>query len=134
MVQLSFTMLTLSVISMLALILGGRSLRRAVGRRRRTDARIGVRMALGASSGAVRWMVATRGLVVVAIGVVSPGLGVARHRHARSPLLFGIEAGDPAVFVTMPLALLGIGLIAGYLPALRASRVNQFRRSVGNDS
>ena len=40
------------------------------------------------------------------------------------PLLFGVEAGDLTVFATMSIALLGIGLLAGYLPARRASRVN----------
>jgi len=125
MVQLSFTMLTLGVISTLALILGAVGLYGVlsvvVAERTRE---IGVRMALGASGGAVRWMVAVRGLVVVAIGVVV-GLGVAAaSTRALRPLLFGIEAGDPMVFITMPLALMVVGLIAGYLPALRASRVN----------
>jgi len=125
MVQLSFTMLTLGVISTLALILGAVGLYGVlsvvVAERTRE---IGVRMALGASGGAVRWMVAVRGLVVVAIGL-AVGLGVAAaSTRALRPLLFGIEAGDPMVFITMPLALMVVGLIAGYLPALRASRVN----------
>jgi len=125
MVQLSFTMLTLGVISTLALILGAVGLYGVlsvvVAERTRE---IGVRMALGASGGAVRRMIATRGLVVVTIGVVV-GLGVAAaSTRALRPLLFGIEAGDPTVFITMPMALLVVGLIAGYLPALRASRVN----------
>jgi len=113
------------VISTLALILGAVGLYGVlsvvVAERTRE---IGVRMALGASGGAVRRMIATRGLVVVAIGVVV-GLGVAAaSTRALRPLLFGIEAGDPTVFITMPMALLVVGLIAGYLPALRASRVN----------
>ena len=125
MVQLSFTMLTLSVISVLALILGAIGLYGVlsvvVAERTRE---IGVRMALGASASAVRRMVATRGLVVVAIGVVV-GLGVAAaSTRVMKPLLFGVESSDLAVFATMSIALLGIGLIAGYLPARRASRVN----------
>ena len=125
MVQLSFTMLTLGVISVLALILGAIGLYGVlsvvVAERTRE---IGVRMALGATAGSVRRMVATRGLVVVAIGVVI-GLGVAAaSTRALRPLLFGIEAGDPTVFFTMPVALLAIGLLAAYLPARRASRVD----------
>jgi putative ABC transport system permease protein len=125
MVQLSFTMLTLGVISTLALLLGAIGLYGVlsvvVAERTRE---IGVRMALGATAGSVRRMVATRGVVVVAIGIAI-GLGVAAaSTGALRPLLFGIEAGDPTVFATMPAALLGIGLLAAYLPARRASRVD----------
>jgi len=125
MVQLSFTMLTLGVISMLALMLGAVGLYGVlsvvVAERTRE---IGVRMALGATAGTVRRMVATRGVVVVAIGIAI-GLGTAAaSTRALRPLLFGVEAGDPLVFVTMPAVLLAIGLLASYLPALRASRVD----------
>jgi len=125
MVQLSFTMLTLGVISTLALILGAVGLYGVlsvlVAERTRE---IGVRIALGATAGAVQRMVATRGMVVVAIGV-AVGLGVAAaSTRALRPLLFDIEPGDPLVFVTMPVVLLVIGLVASYLPALRASRVD----------
>ncbi|HEX5070971.1 MAG TPA: ADOP family duplicated permease [Vicinamibacterales bacterium] len=124
MVQLSFTMLTLGVISMLALLLGAIGLYGVlsvvVAERTRE---IGVRMALGASGGAVRRMIATRGLAVVGIGVVV-GLGVAAaSTRLLRPLLFGVEPGDPTVFAVMSVTLLGIGLLASYLPALRASRV-----------
>lgn len=125
MVQLSFTMLTLSVISALALLLGAIGLYGVlsvvVAERTRE---IGVRMALGATAASVRRLVATRGLAVVAIGVVI-GLGVAAaSTRALRPLLFGIESGDPTVFATMPGALLAVGLLAAYLPARRASRVD----------
>jgi len=125
MVQLSFTMLTLSVISALALILGAIGLYGvlSVGVAERTR-EIGVRMALGATAGAVRRMVATRGLAVVAVGVLI-GLGVAMlSTRALRPLLFGIDEGDPMVFASMPLPLLLVGLLACYLPARRASRVD----------
>jgi predicted permease len=125
MVQLSFTMLTLGVISVLALLLSAVGLYGVlsvvVAERTRE---IGVRIALGATAGAVRRMVATRGLVVVAIGV-AVGLGVAAlSTRALQPLLFGIEAGDLTVFVAMSLTLLAIGLLASFLPAYRASRVD----------
>jgi predicted permease len=125
MVQLSFTMLTLTVVAGLALLLGAVGLYGVlsvvVAERTRE---IGVRMALGATAGSVRGLIATRGLVVVVIGIAI-GLGVAAAgTRALSPLLFNIESADPGVFLTMPLALAGIGLAASYLPARRASRVN----------
>jgi predicted permease len=125
MVQLSFTMLTLTVIATLALILGAIGLYGVlsvvVAERTRE---IGVRMALGATAGAVRRLVATRGLIVVAVGV-AVGLGVAAaSTRALSTLLFGVEPSDPTVFITMPVVLVAIGLIASYLPARRASRID----------
>jgi predicted permease len=125
MVQLSFTMLTLSVIAALALILGAVGLYGVlsvvVAERTRE---IGVRMALGATPAGVQRLIATRGLFVVAIGI-GVGLAVAAgSTRVLGPLLFGVEAADPAVFVTMPVALVAVGLFASYLPARRASRID----------
>ena len=125
MVQLSFTMLTLTVISALALLLGAVGLYGVlsciVAERTRE---IGVRMALGASAGSVRSMITSRGLIVVGIGVLV-GLGVAAaSTRVLGPLLFQTPAGDPIAFATMAVVLLGIGLLASYVPARRASRVD----------
>jgi len=124
MVQLSFTMLTLGVISMLALMLGAIGLYGVlscvVAERTRE---IGVRMALGATASAVRRMIATRGLLVVAIGVAIGIATAAASTRALRPLLFGVETADPMVFATMSVVLLAVGLLASYLPARRASRV-----------
>jgi ABC-type antimicrobial peptide transport system permease subunit len=125
MVQLSFTMLTLTVISALALLLGAVGLYGVlsciVAERTRE---IGVRMALGASTSSVRGMITTRGLIVVGIGVLV-GLGVAAaSTRLLGPLLFQTPAGDPVAFATMAVVLLAIGLLATYLPARRASRVD----------
>jgi predicted permease len=125
MVQLSFTMLTLGVVSVLALILGAIGLygvlSYVVAERTRE---IGVRMALGATSAAVRRQVVSQGLRVVLVGVaIGVGVGLATTRLMRA-LLFEVSAADPSVFAAMSAAMLGVGILASYMPARRASSVN----------
>jgi ABC-type antimicrobial peptide transport system permease subunit len=125
MVQLSFTMLTLGIVSALALILGAVGLygvlSYVVAQRTRE---IGVRMALGAEAGQVRRMVVAQGVRVVAIGV---GIGVAVavvSTRALGSLLFGVPALDATTFVGMSISMVAVGLLASYMPARRASRVD----------
>jgi putative ABC transport system permease protein len=125
MVQLSFTMLTLGVVSALALILGAIGLygvlSYVVAERTRE---IGVRMALGATSGAVKRMVVSQGSRVVLLGVL---LGVAvalASTRLLGALLFDVKAVDPVVFAAMSVAMIGIGVLASYMPARRASSVD----------
>jgi predicted permease len=125
MVLLSFTMLTLGVVSVLALILGAVGLygvlSYVVAERRRE---IGVRMALGATGAAVRWLVMSQGAKVVLIGLVL-GIGVAVvSTRLLGTLLFNVTAVDPGVFVAMSLVMSTIGMLASYMPARRASRVD----------
>jgi putative ABC transport system permease protein len=125
MVQLSFTMLTLGVVSALALILGALGLygvlSYVVAERTRE---IGVRMALGATTGVVLRQVVSDGAKVVLVGiVVGVGAALASTRFLRS-LLYDVRAVDPAVFAAMSLVMLGVGLLASYMPARRASSVN----------
>ncbi len=125
MVQLSFTMLTLGVVSGLALILGAVGLYGVlaylVAERTRE---IGVRMALGATTGAVRRMVVTQGAKVVLLGL-GLGVGVAlASTRALGTLLYDVAAVDPVVFAAMAIMMLAIGLLASYMPARRASRVD----------
>ena len=125
MVQLSFTMLTLGVVSTLALILGAVGLygvlSYVVAERTRE---IGVRMALGATSGVVRRQVVSQGTKVVLVGVA---IGVAVALAATrllGALLFDVKAVDPIVFATMSLTMLTVGVLASYVPARRASGVD----------
>jgi putative ABC transport system permease protein len=125
MIQLSFTMLTLGVVSGLALLLGAVGLygvlSYVVAERRRE---IGVRMALGATARAVRRMVVAQGVRVVLIGV---GIGVVvalASTRLLGALLYGVQAVDPLVFVGMSLMMLAIGALASWVPARRASGVN----------
>jgi len=90
--------------------------------RRTTE--IGVRMALGAKRAAVQWMVLRDALLLVAIGIVvgiPAALGLTR--LARS-LLFGVEPNDPLTIACAAALMISIAMLAGYLPAWRASRVD----------
>ena len=124
-VQLSFTMLTLGVVSALAIILGAVGLygvlSYVVAERTRE---IGVRMALGATAGAVRRMVVSQGAKVVLMGaVVGVAVALASTRFLKT-LLFEVDAVDPVMFVAMSLMMIGVGMLASYVPARRASRVD----------
>jgi ABC-type antimicrobial peptide transport system permease subunit len=85
---------------------------------------IGVRMALGAFQKDVIWLVMREVLVLVAIGLVA-GLGasLALTRFVHSQL-YGVTAYDPATLALATLGLAAVACAAGYIPALRASRVD----------
>ena len=125
MIQLSFTMLTLGVVSALALLLGIVGLygvlSYVVAQRTRE---IGVRMALGATVGVVRRQVVAEGAKVVLIGVII-GVGAAfASTRLLATLLFGVKAVDPVVFGAMSAMMIGMGMLASYMPARRASAVD----------
>jgi len=124
-VPLAFTMLTLGVISLLAVILGTVGqygvLSYIVAERTRE---IGVRMALGAEARRVQRMVVGQGARVLLVGVVV-GLAVAAaSTRALRSLLFGVGALDLATFGAVAGGMVVVGLLAAYLPARRASRVD----------
>jgi len=85
---------------------------------------IGVRMALGAQRGAVVWLVARRALGLVIAGV-AVGLPLAwlLSRKVQS-MLFGLTANDAGVMAAAVASMGGAGLVAAYLPARRAARVD----------
>ncbi|MGH7615797.1 MAG: FtsX-like permease family protein, partial [Gemmatimonadaceae bacterium] len=125
MIQLSFTMLTLGIVSALALALGAVGLygvlSYVVAQRTRE---IGVRMALGAEASRVRRMVVAQGARVVTLGVAI-GVTVALvSTRALTSLLFDVKALDVPTFVGMSASMVLIGLLASYVPARRASKVD----------
>jgi ABC-type antimicrobial peptide transport system permease subunit len=85
---------------------------------------IGIRLALGADSSAVKNMVIFQGMRLAIVGVVvgiAASFGLAK---LIASLLFGVTAWDPTVFVTAPIVLTLVALIAAWIPARRASRVD----------
>ena len=85
---------------------------------------IGIRLALGAEAGDVRKMVVFQGMRLTLVGVaigVACAFGLSRF---IASFLFGVKAWDPLVFVVIPLLLSAVALLAVWLPAGRASRVD----------
>ncbi|MES2306661.1 MAG: ABC transporter permease [Gemmatimonadota bacterium] len=88
---------------------------------------IGIRMALGADPALVRRSILQRGLLVAMSGA---GIGVAVAillTRAMTTLLYGVTPGDPFTFVTVPLVLALVALLASWLPARRATRIDPLR-------
>jgi predicted permease len=85
---------------------------------------IGIRMALGAQSGRVLMLILRQGLILTLIGI---GVGLAAAlalTRVMSSLLFGVDATDPATFAAIVLLLTVVSLIACYIPARRATRID----------
>ena len=85
---------------------------------------IGIRIALGANRGNVVGIILRQTVVLLAVGVtVGVALALAATRGASS-LLFGLQPHDPLTFTAAGVLLIGVALIASFVPACRASRVD----------
>jgi putative ABC transport system permease protein len=85
---------------------------------------IGIRLALGAGVPQVRRMIVLQGLRLAVVGVVvgiAAAFGFAR---AIASFLFGVQSWDPAIFAIAPVVLTTVALVAAWIPARRASRVD----------
>jgi predicted permease len=93
----------------------------AVSRRTRE---IGVRMALGATRAGVLRQVLSQGLVLSLIGTAIGWAGAAGLTRFLSSVLYGISPFDPLVFAASPLLMIGVTLLATFIPARKAMRVD----------
>jgi predicted permease len=85
---------------------------------------IGIRMALGALSGNIAWLVMREVLLLVAIGIViAKPAAWALSTYVQSQL-FGVTPADLTTFLSASVALAAVAALAGLVPALRAARVN----------
>ena len=85
---------------------------------------IGVRMALGAERSRIQLMVLRQGMELTGAGIVLGLIGAALLTRAMASLLFGVSTTDLATFTTVPLVLLTTAMLACYVPARRATRVD----------
>jgi len=115
----------ISIFSVLALVLAGIGiygvLAYAVTERTRE---IGIRMALGAKKSDVTLMLLKRTLLLVMGGVVLGGCGALVLTRVLARFLFETKPDDPGTFLTVAAILGATGLVAGLLPARRATRVD----------
>ncbi|MFP5207717.1 MAG: FtsX-like permease family protein, partial [Acidobacteriota bacterium] len=85
---------------------------------------LGIRMALGADRAAIRNLVVGQGMKLAMAGAIL-GLGAAFGlTRLLASFLFGVKVWDPAVFVAVPIFLFSVALLAVWIPAARASRLD----------
>ena len=120
-----FTRLLLGVFAGLALILAAVGIYGVVSYAvTQSVHEIGIRMALGASRARVLSMVLGNALIMALIGIaIGAGLGIAATR-AMKGLLYGVSAADPVTFGGVALVLVLTTLLASYIPAWRATKVD----------
>ena len=85
---------------------------------------IGVRSAIGASRGQIAALFVRQGLWKSGIGVVLGLIGAALLSSSMTTLLFDVQPTDPLVYAAVPLVMIAVALLASYLPARRAARIN----------
>jgi predicted permease len=85
---------------------------------------IGIRLALGAQTGALRAMFVRQGASLAAVGVVAGFVGSIALTRLLSSQLFGVGPLDPPTYLVVMITLVGMAMLASYLPARRATRGN----------
>jgi predicted permease len=125
MARTSFTLVMLAIAGSMALLLGILGIYGVIsyGVSQRTR-EIGIRLALGAQKGELKWMFVRSALLLTAVGVgIGMGTAAALMQLMKS-LLFGISPLDPFTYFTVPLVLTASAIFASYLPARRAAAVD----------
>jgi putative ABC transport system permease protein len=85
---------------------------------------IGIRMALGAKENDVLSMVLRQGLKLASLGIAFGLIGAFAISRVMTSLLYGVSATDPITYITVSLILAGVALVACFVPARRATRVD----------
>ncbi|MBP7866125.1 MAG: ABC transporter permease [Acidobacteria bacterium] len=120
-----FSMMLLSVFAGLALLLSAVGIYGVMSYSvaQRTH-EMGVRIALGARGADILRLILGQAGLLIALGLVLGLAGALALTRVLESMLFGIPATDPATFVAVPVILALVGLLAGYIPAFRATRID----------
>jgi len=125
MARTSFTLVMLAIAGTMAMALGILGIygviSYAVSQRTRE---IGIRLALGAQKGELKWMFVRSALVLTGIGVAIGVFAAAGLTQFMKALLFGISPLDPLTYLAIPSILVASAVLASYLPARRAAAVD----------
>ena len=124
----TFNMTLLSIFGAIALVLAAIGIYglMAYSVQQRTQ-EIGIRMALGANRATIRKLIVWNGMRLTLIGMalgVAASFGLTR---LIASFLFGVKTWDPTAFIAVPAILCAVALLAVWLPAMRASRVEPMR-------
>jgi ABC-type antimicrobial peptide transport system permease subunit len=92
-----------------------------VGQRSRE---IGLRIALGARRDDILKLFLGKGVALAGVGIVAGVVVSASTASMMASLLYGVRPHDPAVFLIVPLLLLAVAVVASYIPAWRATKVD----------
>jgi putative ABC transport system permease protein len=121
----SFNMLLLTIFGVAALVLASIGIYglMAYSVQQRTQ-EMGIRMALGADRKKIRNLVVWQGMQLAIAGVIVGVCAAFGLTRLIASFLFGVKSWDPIVFVTVPVILAAVALLAVWLPATRASRLD----------
>ena len=125
MAQTSFALVMLAIAAGVALALGVVGIYGVIAyvAAQRTK-EIGIRIALGAVSRDVASLFVRHGLLLAGVGIALGMAAAAAATRVMSALLFGVSALDPITYVAVAIGLGGTALLASYLPAIRAARID----------
>jgi predicted lysophospholipase L1 biosynthesis ABC-type transport system permease subunit len=120
-----FVVLLLGGFALFALVLASLGIYGVIsyGVNQRTQ-EIGIRMALGASASRLQAGIIGQTLWLAAVGILIGAAASWVLARAMDGMLFGVTASDPLTFLLMPVVLTLVAVVAGYLPARRASRID----------
>ncbi len=125
MAQTSFALVMLGIAAGVALVLGVVGIYGVISYIATQRTReIGIRMALGAARRDVSRLFLRQGLVLAASGIVAGMAAAAGLTRVMSAMLFGVSALDPVTYLAVSVGLGATALLASYLPAARAARVD----------
>ena len=119
---MSFLLVCFAVLALTLAIVGLYGVMAYNGLRRMRE--IGVRLALGAMPAQIRMMMLAQGMRLLIAGLIIGFIGAVAMSQVIRSVLFGVAASDPVIYATVTLVLIASAIVACWLPARKASRVN----------